>query len=533
MAQKTALGSAVITVPPYAFSAKAAATFATVFPTATVEMAFAGPGMWVDVTADVLGDGRRLSLSYGIRGNTVFDRVAPPGKASFSLNNSASNSAGLAGYYSPDHVNARPGFDENIDVRISFTYGGTPYRKFKGKASQIKPLAGSFGERTTQVEAVDYIAQVEEYERPGFLTLQENITSDSIYNAILNAVDIPPTARSISTGVSTFDYGLDSAVRDRQTALNEIYKLASSGWEYVFVKGDTAEGEVFTVQTRHDRLKTVAISAHIYKDLQGLDVTRSRGDVYDRVVATYYPRDVATAEEVIYTHNEKPSIMAGKSISVDVEYRDSSNTRRIGAYEVDTSPTADTDFKFGSSEGSANDLNADLGITITPGGAAARVTFTNNGTSTGFVNLYILRGKPVRFFESSDVENLPVGSHGNRTLKMDLPYITQFNDARDFADTAASRYGSPFTNVQNISFRANRNADMMKAALSVEPGSRVRIREDQTGIDRDFFVNGVDLTYDGKFLDCTWIPERAFAGDFWFLGLAGFSEIGISTTLGF
>ena len=74
-----------------------------------VEMKLAGvDGVYTDVSADVLSD---LTATYGISGGGPTDRVASTGSMQFQLNNSASNSAGLVGYYSLGHANARSGFD--------------------------------------------------------------------------------------------------------------------------------------------------------------------------------------------------------------------------------------------------------------------------------------------------------------------------------------------------------------------------------------------------------------------------------------
>ena len=77
-------------------------------------------GTWVDVTGDVMGDSPK-TLSRGIDGTAVTDRVAKVGTFSFVLDNSTSNSGGLMGYYSLDNANCRSGFKIGTKVRWAIT----------------------------------------------------------------------------------------------------------------------------------------------------------------------------------------------------------------------------------------------------------------------------------------------------------------------------------------------------------------------------------------------------------------------------
>ena len=90
----------------------------------SVEMQLAGTaGAWTDVSADVL-QSDKPRFESGIRDNGATDRVASTGRLTFTLDNSNLNSAGLAGYYSPGHANARSGFSTGIPVRFKVTYDG-------------------------------------------------------------------------------------------------------------------------------------------------------------------------------------------------------------------------------------------------------------------------------------------------------------------------------------------------------------------------------------------------------------------------
>ena len=92
-------------------------------------------GVWTNVSEDV----RTVSpikAFRGTRGNGPKNRVGDTGRMSLILDNSEANSAGLLGYYSPDHANLRSGFGKGTLVRWILTYGGTDYYKFRGKMIQ-------------------------------------------------------------------------------------------------------------------------------------------------------------------------------------------------------------------------------------------------------------------------------------------------------------------------------------------------------------------------------------------------------------
>ena len=114
-------------------------------------------GVQTDITADVLLGVQPLHCSYGIKGSGPLDRVAQTGTLTFALNNSASNSGGVQGYYTPGHANARTGWDLGVLVYVGFTYGGTTYIKFHGTVNGIVPDAGQYQRQAVVVTCTDWI----------------------------------------------------------------------------------------------------------------------------------------------------------------------------------------------------------------------------------------------------------------------------------------------------------------------------------------------------------------------------------------
>jgi len=61
----------------------------------------------------------------------------------------------------------------------------------------------------------------------------------------------------------------------------------------------------------------------------------------------------------------------------------------------------------------------------------------------------------------------------------------------------------------------------------------VAVREEVTGLNRAYWINGVELEMDSHLLLwCTWHLARADTTQYWDLGETGYSELGDTTVLG-
>ena len=84
---------------------------------------------WTSILTDVRTAPPSV-LSRGLSGCELADRVADVGTLDFALDNSAGNSGGKLGYYSPDHANLRAGFGIGMKTRLKVVYGDKTYYKF-------------------------------------------------------------------------------------------------------------------------------------------------------------------------------------------------------------------------------------------------------------------------------------------------------------------------------------------------------------------------------------------------------------------
>lgn len=541
-----------------------------------IEMQLGGTaGAWTDVSEDWLQrDG--VHVSCGIRGSGPLDRVASTGTMKFSLDNSANNSAGLIGYYSPGHHNCRTGFQAGIPVRLHLIYDGRTYRKFYGRISPdgIDVSPGLLGERKTTIEVVDYMDILGSHEI-NLLELTENVRIDQAVPLILANVDVQPLATDYNTGEDVFTTVGDT-VKRRGTALGELVKLANSELGYIYITRDATHDEILVVEGRMTRNRTTAV-AEIVKPTylsgymlmesgdyvlmedgtskilldeklavdfadQQLDMTVKHGaNLANIIKATSYPRSIDTSATVLFTLNSAMQMDAGETKSgYKVTYRDPVGGAPQVAGKNMISPAATVDYTMhADSGGTGTDLTANLSVSVTYGADGAEYTFVNSGTVAGYITKLQARGygiymyDPVAFVVSNATSEQ---THGSRTLNLDLKYQDAPSIAEAFANIVLNHYATPRSTAESVTFGANRDESMMGAFLQMDVGGRVTISESVTAIDEDYFINGVDFDIEaGGVINYKWYIKRAAFDTyaFWYVGEVGYSELGETTFIGF
>jgi len=501
-----------------------------------IQMIFSG-STWTNVTPDWIFPPNTTG-KYGIPGTGPKDLVATTGTMKFALDNSPWNSSGCLGYYSPDHTNARSGFDIGTATRLKITYSGSTYYKWRGTIKGIAPDAGQYGERRSQIDCVDWMDKAANY-KLDLLPLLASVTSDCAIATILNDMPTPPAASTLATGVDTLAQVLDTDKDENTTALAAFQKIAESGLDYIYVKRDQTGGEVFKYDSRHTRLKISTTTACLNDTMTGLQVMRDQKNIYNRIRATTYPRRVDSASVVLFTlQGDPPGIGIGETKNYWGRFRDPVGAAtRISASAVET-PVAGTDYEFSSTTGGGGDMNANLGISASVGANAIRYALTNNSAiQTGYLTSLMARGLGIYLYDPVVVEKTDTDSasqHGDLPMTLNLVYQDAPLVGEDFANWLLSRLKDPRSDIKGVRFIANTSDALMKAFLQVEPSDRVEITETATGISDEFNVNGISFNIDANgLITCEWSLVESIDDKFWFIGEAGNSEIGETTTVGF
>jgi hypothetical protein len=503
-----------------------------VSPTSLVFEAEFSTGVWTDITADVLAN-EGINIHYGINGNGPRDRIASVGTMSFSLDNSAANSGAKLGYYSPDHANARSGFDIGLPLRCRIAYG-TTYTKHIGEIQSITPAADQYGKRTSDVISADFIYKMALHKLQR-IAVQTDKRDDQLITTIISNMNSSPESTSYSTGLETYPYALHDVKDESTTALNAVARCVQSGLGYFYIAGDGAA----TYKTRQSRISGVTSSVTLNDTMVDLQVSRPIEKVLNTITIKSQPADVDdTATTIIYSLPKEIQLAPSESRDISAIYRDPSTlNERISAIDLVDPLVADTDYKMSSVSGDdGNDLNASLGVSLSVGGNATKITLTNNASVTGYVNHLQLRGKGVYLYNKNTYvaeDSASQSTYGTRSTTIDLPYQDDFNVSVDIADALLDQYKDPMTYVDSVTFNANRSDALMTAALDLEPGDMVTITETLTGINTNFFIQSVDLDIKpNKIIHCTWGLKYSTVEEYWILQDAVYGILGSTTVLG-
>lgn len=499
--------------------------------TPKVELELSGRGAgWTAITADVLSS---IRISYGIRGAGPVDRTASAGSCSFSLNNSARNSAATLGYYSPGGPSVRAGFVLGIRVRVQFQDPATTtwHVKFIGSIVSLVPVAGAYGPRAVQVVAADWIDEAARATVAGLAT-QMNKRSDEIISLLIGNVPRSPESQLIDTGRETFAYALDTARDDKPNpVLQEIARVTLSELGYFYVKGN---GQA-TFEARADRINQTD-AATFTNSMTDLGVTATRDNLLTRVQVVAHPRVVDTATVVLYRLQSSTKIDAGQTVTLLGPYTDPNDrASRVGGYDMVT-PVAVTDYTFNSAaDGSGTDLTASLMVVASLGGNGVRWELTNTSTTTGYVTKLQARGKGIYDYENTvaEAENTSLlASYGEQVANLDLPYLNNPAVGSDIALYTLGLYGSPL-NVAAMSI-APSTAALQTQILARDVGDRIALAETVTGVAASYYIQSVDLDVVAPGIPrVTWGLAPADTTVYWALGVANFSELGESTRLSF
>lgn len=505
-------------------------------PTVVLEAEFS-PGLWTDISADVL---RPISLRRGIDGAGPLDLVASTGQLNLWLINSVRNSGGQLGYYSPDHAAARAGFDIGLRLRLKLDDGSNPAQyKFYGKVSEIEPSFGQKGERVTEVTAVDIMDEMA-VQKISLLAVQTSKRNDQIVATLVGELPSAPLATSYGTGPDTFAYALHNDRDERTTVISALQKAMQSGLDYLFPKGDGTGGETLVYQSRHDRIRATSLAATFRDTMRGLDLRRSRERITNRLVVVTHPVQIdSAASTVLFSLQRELSVQPGETVTLSARYRDPSGAdTRISGSEIVDPLVADTDFKMSSVAGDGgNDLNANAAITLTVGANAAEVSVQNTGSTPGYLNKLQMRGKGIYLYDPVEYvakDGTSIAAYGERPLTFELPNNDNPNTGKDFGDHLLATYKDPGSQVENLRIVGNRSAELLAAAVTLEPGDRVAVQETATGIDSEFFIQGYDMNIRARdILEVDYVLKEAVGAEFWFLGEVSLSELDESTILGF
>lgn len=475
-------------------------------------------GRWTSIREDVMIWDYPLRAERGIDGSTPADRVAAPGLLSASLDNSLGNSAGLLGYYAPDHGNLRSGFTKGLPLRLQIGWGVQRKYIWRGKMDDLQPSPGQFKASVSTLTAYDFMKDMLDHNL-NRITVQEDKRSDQLVQAVLDNMAAEPANTSMDTDVYTMDLGLHSEQDERSNALSAMQKVCQSALAYFYIRGDTTEGEtaVFELYSTRDGQ---TIGGSFLDTMSEMKVTRGGERYFNKVIGTFHPTNVdIDGDTILASLPSEIYIDAGATETVSMRYRDpASKAVRISGKDIVDPLVADTHYQFSSSSGSGNDLNASLTPTLTIGGNATDVEAYNSAGVRGYLHFLEIVGNGIYQYEPQDIT--VESGDGDKSMTYDLFYQSDYYKAKAFITSIHLRVSEQVSHIEQLTIYADANETFMEYALDLDIGSRITVFESATGIYRDYTINKVIYTIqtDGR-LRLDYVLEPALGYDYFRLDI--------------
>lgn len=490
---------------------------------------------WTAITADVVASAG-IRIKCGITSSRLDDRVAGTGTMTLTLNNSASNSGGLVGYYTPGHTNCRSGFAADLPVRLRVTSGAVTRTKFYGRIAQggIMPIPGQYDDRKTSVTVLDWM-QYPADEKLGQIPYKASQNMGTTIAMVEYYMVSPaPLHKDIDAGLTTFDAIFEPAGNGLK-GLTEFVRAANSELGWVYIRRDATYDEILRAEHRHARNEKLFEDSPLYE----FDNDMSGGELEAivkgaKVTLKAYPRSEDTSAVVLHALQGRIFIAAGDSVTITGRYSDPENkAKNISAREV-YQPVPVTDYSMWSNEdGTGTDLTNDLDITISAGANSIEYTMENSGSTDGWA-LVQCRGIGIYSYDSIEVVSEPA------TVKTEIFIDTKYQDNPEEAQGLADYLRDKIENANDIiwksvTFYPNRSDALMTAFLTGDIGDHIRITEEMSGaVDQDYFINGVGIEIlPGQIIRCTWylMWDVEPTASYWILEESGRSELDDTTVL--
>lgn len=524
---------------------------------------------WLDITQDVLFEG--LSWTKGVPSSDPLERMADVGVLNMTLRNDGTT--GVEHRYTPGHINCTAGFSVRCKVKVVSTWRGISKTQWAGwiPPDGISQSLNGPISKFTHVIAYDYIYFL--LNNPVTLVdILSNKTFGEVGQELVDLITAKPTRIDLSQYVETFANTNDTAI-ENTTIYAELDKAVKSELGYVLVKYEVWSGAddilIFEGRTHRDTVARFSAvpniiddcpyildetSGYYFTDELGNPIVADSATAFDyltgitnysvingahyanRWIGKTYPRKVGTTA-VIFRLNEPIKLDAKETRqNYRVRYIVEDGYKSISAQNVSL-----TDFAMNSAEdGSGTDMTADLTVVGTYGSGDAQFTeLTNESETDGWITVLEISGDPIYIGDTvSQVVEIASGDdtlYGKIEVTLDQKYQADPIRTFDQITLLSTRYGAQRLNtVDDIKFCANKNEVLAAIYSMTDLSARLPIYIPEYNISEDYFVNGIETSFESNKIWCKFFlkPARVETYVFWQAGVPGFSELGNSTTFG-
>jgi hypothetical protein len=231
--------------------------------------------------------------------------------------------------------------------------------------------------------------------------------------------------------------------------------------------------------------------------MSGLDYTNG-ANLANRILVMSYPKKIdAAATTVLFTLQNQIEIAPQETITgINGTFRDPTGGAKKVAGKDMVIPVKNTDYWMESVRNSGTkNMSDDLVITATYGTEGVEYTLHNDNAAIGYVFLQA-RGRGIYIYDpvSKIFENTAsINTHGTHELLVDLKYQDDPKQADVFGLTWIGQYSEPVSRASSATFYT-KNEDMESVFFYADCGDLATIKENQTAINSDYFINGWEFS---------------------------------------
>lgn len=166
-------------------------------------------------------------------------------------------------------------------------------------------------------------------------------------------------------------------------------------------------------------------------------------------------------------------------------------------------------------------------------------TLHNTGASNGYVTLLQARGYPVKMYnpiEQWNQDDASILQNGYSELIIDQKYSPTILPNVGLAAIELNQEKNARTMIGKLSALANTNYETMISFLVGDIGSLEKVVEDQTITNGQYFIQQIsfEIAVSGIVtFDWLLIQALSLSAIYWHINIAGQSEIGVTTTIGY
>ena len=419
-------------------------------------------------------------------------------------------------------------------LRIQSDDGTTVRTHFRGFIERVEPQTGKQGTQMSRIIAQG--RELELQQQQVRLPFQTDVRADEALSDILAQInwryavldgmciigrdsigssDIFPDeafASTLDSGKSTFAFLSDNRA-DGLPADEAIRQLAEGeGGRFFFDRRGDAH-----FYHRHHLIEDDAVVASFDNDMA--DLVYDYGGVINAIEATMIPRSIGAGNTRIWSLSSALKLERESAFQIIARYE--VDDEAVGAIEV-IAPQPDIHFKaYASPNNTLDDMTADFQVVIVEQTLSALVLeIRNRSTQRAYLTQLDIHGTPLISGDAvtlTEGDAMSIALYGKHLLQMNLPVITDSEEARNIIAWLLQRRSSP----QGIVRELHTNTRNHPAkTLSLTLFDRIRIQETQTGHDVRYHIVAEHHLVDkgGTRHQVQWLVEPSDSEFFFIIG---------------